>query len=602
MKAFWHPSDQMIQQSNIGQVMTELGFDEYKKFWSWSAQKKAAFWDFSIKKLGIVFKKKYGSVLDISQGVEQAQWLKGAQLNITESCFQNSTDATAVIYQKEGEQLQRVTQGEFERFVDRIAAGFSGIGLEPGDRMAIDMPMTYSAISIYLAAIKAGLSVVAIADSFSAQEIEIRLKITQPKALFTQDLINRSGKRLEHYQKIIQANPPLCVVVASGDQKTWLRNGDIFFDDYIAAPTDFSAHHAHPDTEITVLFSSGTTGQPKAIPWTHSTPVKCASDGFYHHDIQKGNVVCWPTNLGWMMGPWLIFASLINKGTIALYEGAPMGDEFGEFVEKAGVNMLGVVPSLVRNWKNSACMEKFNWSKIKCFSSTGEASNKEEMEYLMSLAGNKPVIEYCGGTEIGGGYVTGTLVQPNVASAFSTQALGGSFVLLDENHQPADQGEVFIIPPIIGLSQSLLNKDHHEVYYKGTPTYRGKPLRRHGDELLQLKNGYFKALGRADDAMNLGGIKVSSVQIEELVNQLSFVKESAAIGVSPKDGGPSKLIIYTVPKASALDDQQKLDMAKQLIKQQLNPLFKLSQLIEIDQLPRTASGKVMRRKLRDLCQ
>jgi acetyl-CoA synthetase len=268
-------------------------------------------------------------------------------------------------------------------------------------------------------------------------------------------------------------------------------------------------------------------------------------------------------------------------------------------VENAKVNMLGVVPSIVRHWKNTGLMEKYDWSAINCFSSTGEASNPEEMKYLMSLANNKPVIEYCGGTEIGGGYVTSTLIQPNIASAFSTQALGGEFILLDENNKVSSQGEMYLIPPILGLSSSLLNRDHHEVYYKDNPTYEGATLRKHGDELIRLSNGYYQARGRADDAMNLGGIKVSSLQIEEVINQLEFVKECAAVAVSPPEGGPAQLVVYLVSIPSSYSSDERLSKVRKVIREKLNPLFKVDQVIDIDILPRTASGKVMRRSLRD---
>ena len=218
----------------------------------------------------------------------------------------------------------------------------------------------------------------------------------------------------------------------------------------------------------------------------------------------------------------------------------------------------------------------------------------------MQLAKNKPVIEYCGGTEIGGGYVTSTVVQPNIASTFSTQTLGGEFVLLDENNNKSTKGELFLIPPIMGLSNTLLNRDHFDVYYKDTPSYEGKLLRRHGDELAQLENGYYKAQGRVDDAINLGGIKVSSIQIETVLNKLDFIKESAAIAVSPKGGGPGLLVVYYVENESMLADDERLQEAKTGIREQLNPLFKVTDLIKITTLPRTASNKVMRRKLRDL--
>lgn len=602
MNASWYPDDDVLKNSNIYQMMLKNNMSNYPDFWEWSVKNKEDFWEQTIEALHIQFYKKYNTVLDVSKGVESASWLKGARLNIVDSCFQNSDDSIALIYQNKEGQLVEISQLSLEKMVNRIANSLVEQGLTKGDPIAIDMPMTLEAVAIYLAGLKGGYPVVTIADSFSANEIEVRLKITKPKLVFTQDFLNRAGKILPLYEKIVKAKAPKTVVIKEGNTKCTLRNGDLQFDEFLVKNDQFKTVIQDPEETITVLFSSGTTGEPKAIPWTHCTPIKSASDGYYHHNIKKGDVVCWPTNLGWMMGPWLIFASLINKAAIALYYGAPMGAEFGAFVQNSKVTMLGVVPSIVRHWKNTGSMEAFNWSSIHCFSSTGEASNPEEMKYLMQLAENKPVIEYCGGTEIGGGYVTSTVVQPNIASTFSSQTLGGEFILLDENHKASKKGEMFLIPPILGLSNSLLNRDHYKVYYEGIPRYQGKVLRKHGDELLQMENGYYKAQGRADDAINLGGIKVSSIQIEEVINRLDFVKESAAIAVSPSDGGPSQLVVYIVPIDSALSIEEKLKGAKIIIREKLNPLFKVEDLIEIGQLPRTASGKVMRRKLRDLLE
>ena len=600
VKPFWKPSKEIIEQSNIYKMMQKIGVDNYDDFWKWSVVNKEVFWEATVQNLGIKLAKQYTSILDISKGVENPQWLKNAKLNIVDSCFQNSDDSIAVVFQEEGKELQKVTQKELLELVNKIANGLVDLGLKSGDKIAIDMPMTLEAVAIYLAGIKAGMPIVTIADSFTPNEIAVRLKITEPKVIFTQDVLQRAGKELPLFSKVVEANAPKAVVLKVSKKTISLRKEDIFWDTFLSLNTSFETVIQNPDDAITILFSSGTTGEPKAIPWTHTTPIKGASDGYYHQDIQKHDVVCWPTNLGWMMGPWLVFAALLNKATIALYYGAPMGEDFGEFVQNAKVSMLGVIPSFVKYWKGSKCMENYDWNSIKCFSSTGEVSNPSEMEYLMQLANNKPVIEYCGGTEIGGGYVTSTVVQPNIASTFSTQALGGEFVLLDENNKKSTKGELFLIPPIMGLSNTLLNKNHFDVYYKDTPTHKGQLLRRHGDELEQLENGYYKAQGRVDDAMNLGGIKVSSIQIETIINKLEFVRESAAIAVSPKNGGPSLLVIYYVENESDLDDDVRLNEVKISIKKQLNPLFKVTDLVKIDTLPRTASNKVMRRKLRDL--
>jgi len=599
-EAFWTPDDQTIKNSNIYQMMLKNGLKTYKELWNWTVENKNEFWSQTVDNLGIQFQKKYDSVLDTNSDVEKPRWLKGARLNIVDSCFQNEEDAIAVIFQKEYGKIEKVTQKQLKQYVNKIANGLGNLGVEKGDFIAIDMPMTLEAVAIYLAGIKAGNTVVTIADSFSANEIEIRLKITNPKVIFTQDILQRAGKILPLYEKIKEIRSPKTVVIKVSEEEIPLEKSDLYFKDFLSENDQFKTVIQDPDDIITILFSSGTTGEPKAIPWTHTTPIKGASDGFYHQNIQKKDVICWPTNLGWMMGPWLVFAALINKASIALYYGAPMGEDFGAFIQNARITMLGVVPSIVRNWKNTRSMENFDWNTIKCFSSTGEVSNPEEMEYLMQLANNKPVIEYCGGTEIGGGYLASTMVQPNIASAFSTQALGGEFILLDEDEKLSKKGEMFLIPPIMGLSTTLLNKDHHQVYFEGTPNYKGNKLRRHGDEIEQLENGYYRMHGRVDDAMNLGGIKVSSIQIEEVINELNFIKESAAIAIPPKDGGPSILVIYYVENSMDFSTKERLNNAIQIIKEQLNPLFKVSNLVKIDILPRTASGKVMRRKLRDI--
>ena len=309
-----------------------------------------------------------------------------------------------------------------------------------------------------------------------------------------------------------------------------------------------------------------------------------------------------------MMGPWVIYASLINKATIALYDGIPTGRDFGIFVQDAKVSMLGVVPTLVRAWKNTDCMHGLDWQAIRAFSSTGECSNPEEMLYLMSLAGYKPVIEYCGGTEIGGGYVTGTRVQPAAPSTFTTPALGLDFLLCDDEGNPVDNGEVFIVPPSLGLSTSLLNADHNGAYFAGTPRPN---LRRHGDALERLGNGFdtepwlegtkYRVLGRVDDTMNLSGIKISSAEIEEVLTVVSGVRETAAVAVSPKDGGASQLVIYAVliHPESAPTKQELHATLQAVLSEHLNPLFRIHDVVIVDALPRTASNKVMRRLLRD---
>jgi acetyl-CoA synthetase len=599
MNKTWTPSQSDIEDSNIYKMMQQIGVTSFADFWKWSVTHKTAFWAATLERLGIVQAQKYTHLLDLSEGVEKAKWLFGAQMNIVDSCFQNKSDATVICFQKEGGSVQKISQQQLENLVNRVANGLQNAGGIPGDVIALMMPMTLEATVLYLAGIKAGMAVSTIADSFAPNEVSLRLEIAKPTFLFTQDFIHRKGTIHDLYHKICTVNPPKMVVVQTKPPSSvTLRSQDVFWDDFLSENNQFTSVKQSPQATTTVLFSSGTTGIPKAIPWDHTTPIKSASDGHYHHNIQKNDVVCWPTNLGWMMGPWLVFATLINKATIALYYGTPLQAEFGGFVEAAKVTLLGLVPSMVKQWKQSRVMEPFDWSSIQCMSSTGEVSNAIEMNYLMELAQHKPIIEYCGGTEIGGGYVASTLLQENKPSQFSCQTLGGEFVLLNERGDPDTQGEVFLIPPILGLSTRLLNKDHHATYYRGTPVYNSQILRRHGDLLQVTKDGYFKAQGRTDDTMNLGGIKVAAVQIEKIVNALAFVAEAAAVAIAPKEGGSNRLVVFYVAR-EIHPQEEAFQKVKNAVKTKLNPLFKVVDLVKIDNLPRTASMKIKRKDLRE---
>ena len=167
-----------------------------------------------------------------------------------------------------------------------------------------------------------------------------------------------------------------------------LRAGDVRWNDFLSPNERFEAVPCAPEDTINVIFSSGTTGDPKAIPWDHTTPIKCGSDGMYHQDIRPGDVVCWPTNLGWMMGPWLVYAGLLNRAAIALYEGAPTERGFCEFVQDARVTMLGLVPSIVKSWRSTGAADGFDWSALRTYSSSGEASDPHDYGWLMKL--NQP--------------------------------------------------------------------------------------------------------------------------------------------------------------------------------------------------------------------
>ncbi|KAL3159387.1 hypothetical protein ABBQ38_009818 [Trebouxia sp. C0009 RCD-2024] len=561
------------QQGKTGNVT-----EDWRLLYQVSCTEPEVFWPPVLQQLKVIFHTDPKRIFETARNPDCMRWLPGAKLNIAETAVCNrNPDDLAIMWADEASprQVATISRGQLKHRCQQVAAALAAAGFNPGAAIAINMPMTVDAVVIYLGIIYAGCTAVSIADSFAPSEISTRLRIANTKAIFVQDVILRGGKAHPLYERVVKAQGPTAIVLPSapGDHlQVQLRPGDMSYAQFLSQAEGHTlggAHVADASDTCNILFSSGTTGQPKAIPWTHTTPIRCAANAFFHQDVRQGDTVAWPTNLGWMMGPWLVFAALLNGAAIALFQGSPLGRDFGVFVQAAGVSMLGLVPSIAKAWRASDCMKGLNWDKLRCFSSTGEASSPEDYHWLAAMAGYKPVIEYCGGTEIGGGFLGGTMVQPQAPSHFSTPTIGCRLALLDDQTvlydslqesasdeqgagrgvEKAVSGEVALVPPLLGSSQRLLNKDHDEVYYQGMPALEGHscPLRRHGDEVERLPGGFYVAHGRCDDTMNLGGIKVSSVELERVViAAVPAVMEAAAVGVTPPGGGPEQLVMFLV--------------------------------------------------------
>lgn len=594
----WMPGEIHLSCSNIAKAMAELGFDNYQQLFAWAAGNREEFWKYSIKKLGIKFQTQPTEIVKNKLNPENPGWCNDATLNIIESCFQASKDKIALIIASESSKNPiKLSYQELETKVNKFASGLLNQGYKPKDRILLYLPFCEEAIIAFLATIKVGITNVLVADSFTSEELQKRIDISNAKAIITIDEYQYNGKKIQPYQKVTKIKGITTILIKTNkDTKT--TENDILYKELIEqGKSQFETYITDPDYLTSILFSSGTTGTPKAIPWTQLTPIKCASDGYFHQDITAEDKATWTTGMGWMMAPWLIYASLINKATLCIYNGAATGQIFGKFVEEEKITILGTIPSVVRSWKKENFHQIFSWN-LKTFSSTGEPSNAEEYFYLMGLSKYKaPIIEYCGGTEIGGAYLTGTVVQPASPAYFTTPALGLDITFLKDQ----DKNEVYLIPPSIGLSEHLLNKNQHDEYYKDIPKGQsGEILRKHGDAIEQIiEEGriYYKSAGRTDDAMNLGGIKVSAVEIEEIINTHPNIIESAAVANSPKEGGPEELYLFVVSKEETENSQLKKEL-QDLISKKLNPLFRIKQVISMKELPKTSSNKVMRKELR----
>ncbi|KAL2930662.1 putative acyl-activating enzyme 18 peroxisomal [Bienertia sinuspersici] len=586
----------------VHQMVLSLGL-----FSSWPSSLLVPFsiyWSLILKELSVWFRKPPRCILDdtVDNSRPGGTWFPGALLNISECCLLPTTsprkmdNSLAIVWRQEGADHLPVSPFTLKelRLQVMLVANALDATFAKEDVIAIDMPMTVNAVIIYLAIILSGRTVVTIADSFAAKEIATRLRISKAKAIFTQDFILRG---VEDFLYI--AAPYIAVVVpALGESlDVSLRKQDISWKDFLARanqlsrPHDYSPAYQSGDSITHILFSSGTTGDPKAVPWTQLSPIRAAADTWAHMDVQVGDVMCWPTNLGWVVGPILLYGCFLSGATLALYHGSPLGRGFGKFVQDAKVTVLGTVPSLVKTWKNTHCMDGLNWTSVRVFASSGEASNVDDDLWLSSRSYYKPIIECCGGTELAGSYLQSSLLQPLAFGTFNTPTVSTGFVILNDHGNPfpedqACEGEVALFPLMLGATDRLLNADHEEVYFKGMPLYKGMRLRRHGDIVKRTVGGYYFT---------------SSVEIERVCNQTDDnMLETAAVGAASPEGGPEMLVVFVVMKEKIDADPEKLRIQfSKAIQHSLNPLFKVRLVKILPEFPRTVTGKLLRRVLRD---
>eukprot|EP00249_Psilotum_nudum_P009707 c22108_g1_i1 orf=499-2703(-) len=630
----WMPTEESARETNLGRLMEAhakqfLGLayrspiESFSAFHRFSVEHLEMYYPLVFEELSLHFHVQPRCIFDNTNKTRPGgTWLPGAVINTAESCLlpkasRGKTDDTkAIVWRDEGcddSPLQSMTLAELRVLVNGMAHALDALGFEKGDSIAISMPMDKNSIVIYLGIILAGYVVVSIAESYAIPEIAARLSLSKAKAIFTQDYILRGGKRLPLYSRIVDAQSPMAIVLpADGrDLSIRLRGIDISWNNFLSRtsllsrPWKYQAMEQPVEAYTNILFSSGTTGKPKAIPWSHLQPIRIGAETWALMDLRVGDVLVCPTSLGWMVGPVLIYSCLLNGATIGIYNGSPLDRGFGKFVQDAHATILATVPSMVKTWRKTSCMDGLNWSSVRYFTSAGEASSVGDNLWLSAKAGYKPVLDICGGTELGTAFVHGCLLQPQAFAMFSTPSMTTHFVLLDEQKRPYpdDQpciGEIALMP-MLGSSHTLLNADHDEVYFKGMPFYKGMQLRRQDDLFERTVGGFYKAHGRIDDTMNLGGIKTSSIEIECVCNSShEQVIETAAISVPSADSGPDQLVIFVVLKEGTSEiSVDTLNMAfSKAIRTNLNPLFKVNSIVVVTEFPRTPTNKVMRRVLR----
>ena len=608
-----HPSRDYLENSNVARLMRTLGVTTADELRARSVADIGAFWDTVTRDLGIEFRTPYSQVVDLTRGIEYPDWFCGGTINIVDAALRRWKDATpgatAVVHETEDGTVRRLTFAELGDQVARVRAGLRARGIGKGDAVAIYLPMAPEAVVAAYAVASIGAIVVPLFSGFAPAAIASRIQDADAKAIITADGTTRRGRTVAlkpQLDEALKACPGVELVAVAGNagEDATLEPGrDVEWAELLAADPDYEVEPTSASDVLLLAYTSGTTGRPKGAVHTHAGfLVKVASEVAYGFELAPGRTFCWITDMGWIMGPLSIFGAHACGGTLLLYEGSPDVPDAGrlwDLVERHRVSMLGVSPTLVRTLR-AAAHPAGDLSSVRVLGSTGEPWDPESYEWLArDVFGSRvPVVNFSGGTEVGGSFLCPYPVEKIHSCSLGGPALGMDVDVVDDDGRPlrGSVGELVCRQPWPSMTRGVWKDDkrYREAYWS---TYPG--LWRHGDYAMADDTGWF-ILGRSDDVMNVAGKRVAPAEIESVLAADAAVAESAVVGIPDATKGEAVWAFWVRRPGAAEADGDEVVAARlmALVAAEVGKPFAPARVVRVAALPKTRSAKILRRAVR----
>jgi acetyl-CoA synthetase len=607
----WRPNDEWKRSANVNRLMERAGaadLDELRARaldpdWLWPAV---------FEDLGIEFAEPYSRVLDLERGIEWPRWFLDSRLNLADACLDRWANAKgaeeALVWESERGERRDLSWTALRSMTDALAHGLRRIGVGEGDTVGLFMPMSPEAVAGFYACAKLGAIVVPMFSGYGAGAVAARILDAEMKVLLTADGFPRAGKVVPMKEIADEA------VAKAGTETTvvvWRRlgrecpesPGDVEWNTLLAGGKEpLESVKVAPDHPLLLVYTSGTTGRPKGAVLTHSGLLACiAKDAAYHLDLRSEDTICWVTDIGWIMGPWTIVSAGALGARLCLCEGGPTTpgpDRLWKLVERERVTVLGVSPSLTRGLMaaGAAPDSPEQLRSVRTIGATGEPMTPAPYRWLAEVvgAGRCPIINISGGTEVGGAFLAPLPIQELKTSSLGGPALGMDVDAVDDDGEPVEPGAVGQLvcrAPWPSMTKGLWkDPDRYiETYWSEFP---GVWI--HGDWASADADGQWFLHGRSDDTLNIAGQRIGPTEIEGALVEEAEVVDAAAIPMPHEIKGEELWCFVVAVPGESVDPTRLADA----VAGRVGKPFRPSRVVVVESLPRTRTGKIMRRVIK----
>jgi len=624
----YEPSEEFKTGSNIWEFMQTHDIDSFEELHERSVTSIDGventgldwFWDEIIAELGIEFDEPYHTVRDDSDGPQFTDWYVGGELNIAHNVLDrhaqsDAQDDIACLWEGEDSEVKRVTFGELHAQANQVANALESRGIETGDTVGLYMPMVPEIAAILYGCFKVGAIAVPIFSGFGVDATATRIEDAGCSVLFTGDGFYRRGSEVELKpaadDAIAEAGTVEDVIMyeRTGTSVPWEDSRDSTWEEAVLSQSDeYETKSLPSEQQSMLLYSSGTTGKPKGINQTHAGAlVQCAKEIYFAFDHKPDDTFFWVSDIGWMMGPWMLIGNHTFGGTVMIYEGAPdypNPDRFWRMIDDHDINTFGISPTAVRALQKHGeeWVEDHDLSSLRLLGSTGEPWDVDSWNWFYEQIGNEstPIMNISGGTEI-----FGCFLQPLPIHSLKPCTLGGPALGMDVDIVNAkgesivdsnERGYLVCRSSAPSMTRSLWSGDER---YLDAYWSRFDGLWNHGDWAKKDEDEFWFLLGRSDDVLNVAGRKVGPAEVEGVLIDHPAVNAAAAIGTDDETTGTA-VVTFVILESSAEESDQLREELKAHIGEELGKPFRPRELLFVDEFPKTQSGKIVRRLIQSV--